>query len=214
MKQLESKEKRKRTKEKTPETKAIARPLNESEKQLLDAFVKRYKRAGELPVFKKSTPTTPGLSGDENTGVSWEKICDLLKTDHRLAASMVISATATVGSFPQAADFSLDLTLQQFAGLQPQSFLETLLISQMIQVSNTASKCMTLAFQEGQTTYGKELNANLAVKFHRTFVAQIEALQKLRGKGGQKVTVEHVHVHQGGQAIVGNVETVGGKIGQ
>jgi hypothetical protein len=32
------------------------------------------------------------------------------------------------------------------------------------------------------------------------------ALQKLRGKAGQqKVTVEHVHVHQGGQAIVGAV---------
>jgi hypothetical protein len=27
-----------------------------------------------------------------------------------------------------------------------------------------------------------------------------------RGKGQQKVTVEHVHVHSGGQAIVGTVE--------
>ena len=31
-------------------------------------------------------------------------------------------------------------------------------------------------------------------------------MQKLKGKHGQqKVTVEHVHVHQGGQAIVGAV---------
>lgn len=30
------------------------------------------------------------------------------------------------------------------------------------------------------------------------------------GKGQQKVTVEHVHVHAGGQAIVGNVERPGG----
>jgi hypothetical protein len=28
-----------------------------------------------------------------------------------------------------------------------------------------------------------------------------------RGKGQQKVTVEHVHVHSGGQAIVGTVES-------
>ena len=28
----------------------------------------------------------------------------------------------------------------------------------------------------------------------------------IRGKGQQKVTVEHVHVHPGGQAIVGTVE--------
>ena len=35
----------------------------------------------------------------------------------------------------------------------------------------------------------------------------LEALNKHRGKGQQKVTVEHVHVHQGGQAIVGRIHT-------
>jgi hypothetical protein len=31
-----------------------------------------------------------------------------------------------------------------------------------------------------------------------------------RGKGRQKVTVKHVHVHSGGRAIVGSVEHPGG----
>ena len=44
----------------------------------------------------------------------------------------------------------------------------------------------------------------------RTFAAQTEALQRYRGKGQQKVTVEHVHVHTGGQAIVGAVSQPGG----
>jgi hypothetical protein len=48
------------------------------------------------------------------------------------------------------------------------------------------------------------------VKLLRTFTAQIEALQRHRGKGEQKVTVEHVHVHAGGQAIVGAVTPGGG----
>ena len=43
-------------------------------------------------------------------------------------------------------------------------------------------------------------------KLARTFTAQVEALKRYRSKGEQKVTVEHVHVHDGGQAIVGNVE--------
>ena len=34
---------------------------------------------------------------------------------------------------------------------------------------------------------------------------QVEALHRYRGKGQQKVTVEHVHVNAGGQAIVGTV---------
>ena len=33
----------------------------------------------------------------------------------------------------------------------------------------------------------------------------MEALAKHRGKGQQRVIVEHVHVYQGGQAIVGQV---------
>jgi hypothetical protein len=47
------------------------------------------------------------------------------------------------------------------------------------------------------------------VKLLRTFAAQTEALQRYRGKGQQKVTVEHVHVHTGGQAIVGSVSQSG-----
>lgn len=47
-------------------------------------------------------------------------------------------------------------------------------------------------------------------KLARTFTSQVEALNRHRGKGQQKVTVEHVHVHSGGQAVVGVVETPGG----
>ena len=45
----------------------------------------------------------------------------------------------------------------------------------------------------------------LAVKLLRTYTAQAEALAKLRRGGEQTVRVEHVHVHAGGQAVVGNV---------
>ena len=44
--------------------------------------------------------------------------------------------------------------------------------------------------------------ANGRRKLLRTFAAQTEALQRYRGKGQQKVTVEHVHVHTGGQAML------------
>jgi hypothetical protein len=31
----------------------------------------------------------------------------------------------------------------------------------------------------------------------------LDALNHHRGKGQQKITVEHVHIHSGGQAVVG-----------
>jgi hypothetical protein len=54
-----------------------------------------------------------------------------------------------------------------------------------------------------------------ATRLMRLHLDQIEAMQKLRGKAGQqKVTVEHVHVYQGGQAIVGAVApTAPGAVG-
>jgi len=48
-------------------------------------------------------------------------------------------------------------------------------------------------------------------KLTRAFSAQMEALRKHRNGGKQTVTVQHVNVGDGGQAIVGNVETGGGQ---
>src|SRR5271163_4078286 len=42
-------------------------------------------------------------------------------------------------------------------------------------------------------------------KLTRTFAAQISALKEYRSKGEQKMTVQHVHVAEGGQVIVGAV---------
>jgi hypothetical protein len=49
-----------------------------------------------------------------------------------------------------------------------------------------------------------------ANKLSRTYAVLLDALNRHRGKGQQKVTVEHVHVHAGGQAVVGVVESPGG----
>src|SRR5437764_266135 len=57
---------------------------------------------------------------------------------------------------------------------------------------------------------GRRENLSQANKLSRTFAKLLEALNRHRGKGQQKVTVEHVHVHSGGQAVVGIVEPPGG----
>src|SRR4030088_2918743 len=58
-----------------------------------------------------------------------------------------------------------------------------------------------------QTFEGRRENLSQANKLSRTYAVLLEALNRHRGKGQQKVTVEHVHVHSGGQAIVGAVES-------
>jgi hypothetical protein len=51
-------------------------------------------------------------------------------------------------------------------------------------------------------------------KLTRTFATQMEALKRYRTGGEQKVTVQHVSVAEGGQAIVGNVTQASRKNGQ
>jgi hypothetical protein len=61
-----------------------------------------------------------------------------------------------------------------------------------------------------QTSEGRRDNLTQANKLSRTFTELLDALNRHRGKGQQKVTVEHIHVHSGGQAVVGVVEPPGG----
>jgi hypothetical protein len=48
-----------------------------------------------------------------------------------------------------------------------------------------------------------------AARLMRAFATQVEVLRRLRNGGQQYVRVEHVHVADGGQAVIGNVRTRG-----
>jgi len=58
---------------------------------------------------------------------------------------------------------------------------------------------------EGNGIKRLDVLGNLTTKFMRTYTMQVEVLARKRRKGEQNIRVEHVHVHAGGQAIVGNV---------
>lgn len=82
--------------------------------------------------------------------------------------------------------------------------LETILASQMVAVHNLQMKAATYAKHLEQSANVNPY-INMVTKLSNTFIQQAQLLHKLQGKGQQKVTVEHVNVHKGGQAIVGNV---------
>jgi hypothetical protein len=48
-----------------------------------------------------------------------------------------------------------------------------------------------------QTFEGRRENLSQANKLSRTYASLLDALNRHRSKGQQKVTVEHVHVHSG-----------------
>ena len=94
-------------------------------------------------------------------------------------------------------------------GVQPQDEIEGMLAVQMVGVHNMAMDCISKATQTERVDF-MNIYMNAATKSLRTFVTQMEAMKKYRTGGQQKMTIEHVHVNQGGQAIVGNVNQGGG----
>ncbi len=88
--------------------------------------------------------------------------------------------------------------------LEPRDAIESVLITQMTSVHQLAMACMARAAGSNDKDL-TELKLNQANKLMRTFTTQMEALNRHRGKGQQKVTVEHVTVNSGGQAIVGTI---------
>lgn len=94
--------------------------------------------------------------------------------------------------------------------IAPQTAIEEMLAVQMIGIHHATMKA--LANAHGSLSWNI-VNAymNSATKLARTFTMQMEALNRHRGKGQQKMTVEHVHVNAGGQAIIGTVQSQGKK---
>jgi hypothetical protein len=95
---------------------------------------------------------------------------------------------------------------KQLSGIAPKDELEGMIAGQLIASHNAAMECYRRAMIGEQSFEGRRENLNQANKCSRTYAALLEALNRHRGKGQQKVVVEHVNVHAGGQAVVGNVE--------
>lgn len=100
-------------------------------------------------------------------------------------------------------------SIAALSGIAPNDETESMIAAQLIASHNAAMECYRRAMIGEQSFEGRRENLNQANKLSRTWTTLLEALNRHRGKGQQKVTVEHVHVHAGAQAIVGSVEAGG-----
>ncbi len=97
----------------------------------------------------------------------------------------------------------------QLQDINPKGAIEEMLATQMIGTHKLILQTMRVSNGMTSGLISPEMMNGFVgslTKLSRTFTAQMEALNKHRGKGQQKMTVEHVHVNSGGQAIIGQVE--------
>ncbi len=139
------------------------------------------------------------------------QLYDLFKVSFPDSVAALINQS--INALPPRSDFEdndiTNRTLALIIGIQPMDTLELMLAVQAVGVHNLSMEMMSRAAVAGRTE-AIDSAVNRATKLSRTFVTLIEALNKHRGRGGQKMTVEHVHVNKGGKAVIGNVEGGGG----
>jgi hypothetical protein len=89
-------------------------------------------------------------------------------------------------------------TVVALAAIGPKDELEAMMAAQLLAAHNATMECYRRAMLPEQTSESRSENLNQANKLSRTYAVLLDALNRHRGKGQQKVTVEHVHVHSGG----------------
>ena len=209
-------------KTKTPKD-LVKKEYTDEEKTRIAKYLERVKR--EPVKFKKgedaSSNTTLVHHATDET-LTMAKFMESFGTpDNKLQMFLLTQVVQTFRGYVSSEGLDYD-KVEEFSnnamallnGIQPQDEIEGMLAVQMIAVHNMIMETMKLAMVTGQRFEWKEASINHATKMLRTFTAQMEALKRYRTGGQQKVTVEHVHVTAGGQAIVGVVNRGEGNSGK
>ncbi|KHF24513.1 hypothetical protein JV46_25450 [Solemya velum gill symbiont] len=152
----------------------------------------------------KITPPTVSMGDDkhklEYNDDQVKLVCGTANAD----AAMTMLNQAANAQFDKDED-RINAAIALMAEIHPKDGLEGMLASQMVAVHNMAMECASRAMLPDNTVDGVNSGINRTTKLMRTFTAQMEALQRYRNGGKQKITVQHVNVEDGGQAIVGDV---------
>ena len=156
-----------------------------------------------LKLIKDKKQDKPAVTDKEKVENTWENTCKLLADvsggtlTKTLASQILLLGDKQMDS---------EGTLNDMKSLAPKDHIERMLAVQMVATHNAAMNCLRIAAHSTRVDT-INLTINSANKLLRTYTGQMEALNKHRGKVQQKMTVEHVHVNSGGQAIIGSVNS-------
>jgi hypothetical protein len=164
----------------------------------------RSRRAPRLKVSKSGDRSTIAPEHpDEIIGLA--HLMDALgTTDMDFFNGLVDQLARAAADGAEVNEKGINFMLSIIKDIEPRDQLEAMLAAQMAAVHIAT---MTFARRLAHVdNIAQQDSAERAFnKLARTFVSQMEALKRYRTGGEQKVTVQHVTVGEGGQAIVGNV---------
>jgi hypothetical protein len=152
------------------------------------------------------------LSAEEKRDLlihNWDEGClKSLNPAARENMLAVVNAQVTAAMSVKDADMSAIVRQTRFVfdfiqAIAPADAIEVLLAGEIIA---THFQIMERLRCKGSDEQIREAT-NQGARLQRNLCKLIEGFDRHRGKGPQRITVKHVHVNEGGQAIVGNVNS-------
>jgi hypothetical protein len=103
-------------------------------------------------------------------------------------------------------ELSMNAALAMIEAAAPKDEIEAALAVQMACTHTAAMAVLAKLDVASATEQRVAAFGSAAARLMRAYATQVEVLRRLRNGGQQFVRVEHVHVNDGGQAVIGNVQ--------
>src|SRR6201984_1464386 len=160
--------------------------------------------------FSKTHP--PDGQGE----IWWARLKEALGTSSSDFVNASLFQLQTAAQLPCSgiSEMAMNASLAMIEAAAPQNEIEGALAIQMA-CAHSAAIAVLARFGGGGASEARAVGlASAATTLMRTFPSHAETLRRLRHGGDQYVRVEHVHVNEGGQTVIGNIRTQGGKRAQ
>jgi hypothetical protein len=139
----------------------------------------------------------------------WQRLKKALGTmsSDFVNASLLQLQAAARSPFGTISETHINAALAMIEAAAPKDEIEAALAVQMA-CSHTAAMAILAKLDSGFGTERRiAMFGSAAARLMRAYATQVEVLRRLRTGGQQFVRVEHVHINDGGRAIIGNVRT-------
>jgi hypothetical protein len=124
--------------------------------------------------------------------------------DYDFIAGLISQIVNVTGKGQEVSQEAANFMLSAIRGIEPKDDVEAMLAAQMA-ATHMLSMTFARRLNHVENIPQQDSASQVYNKLTRTFAAQVEALKRYRTGGEQRVTVQHVNVSDGGQAIVGDV---------
>ena len=185
------------------------RKLMAAERAAIQKYLARgaAKPSVRFKVFKNGSDPEIGID-HPNELVGQALIMEVLASADGDFVNGIVSQLANASRRGQDIDeHGLNFMLSVIKGIEARDQLEAMLAAQMAAV-HVASMTFARRLAHVDDISQQDSAERAFNKLTRTFAMQMEALNRYRSGAEQKVTLQHVSVAEGGQAIVGNVTQV------